>query len=630
MHWINTIFSDGSRHFVSNPTPKLGEIIKVKLRVIKGAPVDRVILRRKYNGGENISDMSYKGHKKGYDYYEGDLTINEPFVHYHFYVISGQQIYYYNQYEVTDYIPTEVYDFRIVADYENPEWVSKSVFYQIFPDRFYNGNPDNDVQTGEYTFDGHETIKMDWTIPAKDYDDVHCLDFYGGDLEGVEAKIPYFKEMGINAIYINPIFFAATSHKYDCLDYFQVDPHLGGDQAFESLMKALHDNDMRLIVDVSINHTGTAHKWFNKEATFFDQSIGAFHNPESRERDYYYFEEDNKYHAWFDIETLPTLNYETEELRDILYRSEDSVVKKWLKAPYNIDGWRFDVANTMARIDDRQMHHDVWPAIRKSIKGVNDQAYIVGEHWSDCNENLMGDEWDSAMNYYGFGRPIRHFLGEQDLYLQRDKDLNARKYTLTAKNMSHRIMQHLARLPHVIINNQMNLFDSHDVSRLHNNPDINFEKYRAAVIQMYMMPGTPNVYYGDEVGIEGHLRSVEGCRYAFPWEESRQKLEYKELYKTMGHLKIEENVFHDGSFRIIYNEGLVFACARFDEEHAYIAISSMSDQEETCHIDIRPIQNSVTYDVHEIFDKELNVNIQDGLMEVQVAKHTTYLIKLEN
>ena len=142
---------------------------------------------------------------------------------------------------------------------------------------------------------------------------------------------------------------------------------------------------MKLILDVSINHTGIANKWFNRDGTFFPKNQGAYNNPDSEERSYYFFKEDNSYKAWWDVATLPTLNYTSQKLRNRLYRDSDSLVKKWLKPPYSIDGWRFDVADVMARNDEIQLHHEVWPEINASIKEENPQAYVLAEDWTDCS-----------------------------------------------------------------------------------------------------------------------------------------------------------------------------------------------------------------------------------------------------
>lgn len=233
MNWIQSIYSDTTDLFATNPLPVLMEDIKISLRVWKDSPVEKVILRYISNGTDKYSPMNLERSCEIFDYYSTTIKITESQIHYHFIIGTGTEVFYYNQLEVTDVYPTEDYDFRILADFQSPEWVKSAVFYQIFPDRFYNGNPENDVKDGEYTFDGHKTSKRLWNQKPAEYEEGHCLDFFGGDLEGVREKIPYIKALGANAIYLNPIFTAATNHKYDCIDYFSVDPHFGGDKALE-------------------------------------------------------------------------------------------------------------------------------------------------------------------------------------------------------------------------------------------------------------------------------------------------------------------------------------------------------------------------------------------------------------
>ena len=352
--WFESVHSDGTAAFVSNPSPKIGENVTIRLRMYEDAPVKHVILRYMPNGMERLDDMHIAKREHGFVYYEASLYINERRIQYHFYLVCENRVYFYTQREITTYLPDHSYDFVLLADYVQPEWVREAVFYQIFPERFCNGDPDNDVRSGEYSQNGHPTIQMkDWNLPALTYHQGYCLDFFGGDLQGIQQKIPYLKELGVTALYLNPIFYAPSSHKYDCLDYFHVDPHFGGDQALADLSAALHANGMKLILDISINHTGIAHKWFNRDGDWFDKKTGAYNNPDALERKYYFFQEDNSYHGWFHVDTMPTLNYTSEELRHIIYSGEDSVLKKWLKPPYCIDGWRFDVADTFARNPQR-------------------------------------------------------------------------------------------------------------------------------------------------------------------------------------------------------------------------------------------------------------------------------------
>ena len=583
--WLESVYSDGSAAFVSNPAPQLFETVTIRLRMYEDAPVQYVILRATPNGGELKVDMRKASIEHGFVYWECPLRMDENRMCYHFYIVSGEQIFFYTQKEITTYLPEHSYDFQLVADYVQPAWVKHAVFYQIFPERFCNGDPGNDVRTGEYSQDGYPSIRMEnWEAKPLTYEEGHCLDFYGGDLQGIQQKIPYLKELGVTALYLNPIFYAQSCHKYDCLDYFHVDPHFGGDQALADLSKALHENGMKLILDISINHTGTAHRWFNRDGLYFEKTEGAYNNPNSVERSYYFFEPDNSYHGWWDLESMPTLNYTSDALREIVYRGENSVLKKWLKAPYSIDGWRFDVADVFARNGRVQLAHTLWPEIRESIRQENEQAYILAEDWGDCAQYLQGSEWDSPMNYYGCGRVIRSFYGEPDLFMMRHPVLSRMKSNMTAEDLEHRVMQHLAKLPFALWQNQFNLFDSHDTSRFHTNPQITDADFRGAALFQFLLIGAPSIYYGDEADADGIYGTNEGCRYPMPWSKPFQNGEKYRLYHRLAHLKKEHAALSEGGMKFLYAHGDVFAIARFWGEDILVGVISKSDDEETIRL----------------------------------------------
>lgn len=627
--WRESIYSDGTADFVSNPSPKLHETVTVKIRMYEDAPVKHVFIRSIPNGAERLDEAHIVKKEKGLVYYEAPLYINENRVQYHFYIVCDDVIYFYTQKGITTYIPDHTYDFVLLADYVQPAWVKKAVFYQIFPERFCNGNPDNDVQSGEYSMDGHPTIKMSsWEDRALTYQEGFCLDFYGGDLEGVKEKIPYLKELGVTAVYLNPIFTAPSVHKYDCIDYFHVDPHFGGDEALAELSKALHENDMKLILDISINHTGTAHKWFNRDGIYFDKSVGAYNNPDSTERGYYFFKDDNTYHGWYDNDSLPTLNYTADSLRDVIYRAEDSVLKKWLKPPYNIDGWRFDVADVFARNNEVQLGHELWPEIRKSIREENPEAYILAEDWGDCAHYLQGDQWDSPMNYYGCGRVIRQFLGEVDLFVDRNEILKKVPYKMTANDVEGRVMEHLAKLPYVMWENQFNLFDSHDVSRLHNNPKVNPDEYRGAIIFQYTLTGAPSIYYGDEAGVDGVLGTNEGCRYPMPWSKDFTSSEVYNMYRTLSHMKAEHKALSEGGMKFLYAEGNVVAIARFCQDEAFVSVISTSDKTEEIRLPLGVVGADTPDGEEDVFGKKLVYSKTDkNSIQLQVEAHQSYFIR---
>lgn len=626
-NWLESVYSDGSERFVQPAFPKKGETVRVALRLFADVPIVEVFLRTRINGGEQRISMTRQEVKNGLVYYRTEVACKEDTMHYQFYLVTENEVYYYNQAGITDCMPDETYDFRIVYDYRQPAWVKHAVFYQIFPERFCNGNPSISVKDGEYQFDGHDTIQVkNWNSVPKEFPETNCLDFYGGDLIGIRQKIPYLKELGVTALYLNPIFYAATIHKYDCLDYFKVDPHFGGDQALIDLVEELHKNDMRIILDVSINHTGSAHKWFNKEGIFFDKSIGAYNNPDALERDYYFFGENNSYKAWWDVDTLPTLNYTSQALREILYRGEDSLVKHWLKPPFNTDGWRFDVADVMARSDEHQLHHEVWPELVESIKSTKPDAYIVAEEWGDCPEFLQGNEWDTPMNYYGCARPVREYVGEHDLFLVREESIRKTKPNQSAKTLGRRIRQHFGKIPFQLQQIQFNLLDSHDASRLHNNPKISWEAVKVAVTLLFTLPGAPSIYYGDEAGIDGRMDTNEGFRYPMPWDkEYKMDAPYK-TYQTLAHMKQTKEAFSEGGFKILLEQGKVFAFARFTDKQLYYIVTSMEDGNREIKIPYDIFGLSVVEDLEEIFGEQISYQDEGGSIVVQMPGKTAYVL----
>lgn len=628
---LNSVYSDGSKFFVSNPTPKKGEIIKIALQLIDTPFVRAVFLQAKYNGVSIPKPMARAVQNDGLARFEIAIQVFEKEFDYFFVIATDDGVYYYNQLGVVGYIPDEGRDFRILVDYDAPEWVKGAVFYQIFPERFCNGRPEISVKDGEYTFDGNKTIAVkDWNEPPKEFMETHCLDFYGGDLWGVIDKIPYLKKLGVTALYLNPIFFAATVHKYDCLDYFHVDPHFGGDEALAALTHALHENGLKIILDVSINHTGTANKWFNKEGAFFPKSVGAFNNPAAPEREYYYFGADNSYKAWFDVPTLPTLNYQSEALRKKIYRDEDSVVQKWLKAPYNIDGWRFDVADVMARNDEVQLHHVVWPEIRRSIKEENKNAYILAEDWSDCSEFLNGDEWDSQMNYYNCTFPIRQFYGQMEFHVMA-QGLSDWAKPLKAEDFVSWVRGFQSRLPYQITLEQFNLLDSHDTPRFHNDKRITPPMVRGALIMLFTLPGATNIYYGDEAGIDGRVSTTEGCRYPMPWGKDIEGTSEYALYHALILLKSTHDAFRDGGFRFLYGREGVVSWARWTPSELFITVASNSSEEQKVSLDLRPFGNKYLSTIPK--DCFLSSDIGDavnegGILTLKVKPFGSFLLSL--
>lgn len=562
-----SIYSDGTKNYVTPPIPKVGDKVTIKLSVLN-ENVSSVFMMRIRNGAEEYKEMKETAVRGQMADFEVTIDMNEPRLSYHFTVVKDEVIYYYTQAGVTTYVPDNADNFVLLADFKQPDWVDGAVFYQIFPHAW-------------------------------------------GNLYNIIEQIPYLKDLGITAIYLNPIFAAPSEHKYDCSDYFHVDEAFGGDKALENLSRALHENDIRLILDISINHTGITHNWV-------------------KEKRHFYFEKDDRsLQGWCDVETLPVLDYRNEELRDLIYRNPDSVLRKWLKAPYNIDGWRFDVADVFARNDKVQLSDELWREVCNAIRQENPEAFIIGEHWADCTGYLQGDLWNTPMNYYGFGRIIRQFTGLPELFVSRNETLAKVKYKMTAEDVVHRTVEHYSKLPQVIADAQMNLIDSHDVPRIQNYDEYDFGKVKIAVISQLLWTGIPCIYYGDELGIDGYTYHDSGFRYEMPWELVDESNIFLTTYKKAISLRRNEKAFSQGSRKVIYTKDYCFAVARFFEDDIYVGVISMDDSVQKIQLPIGIIGATAPEETQDVFGISFEgKSLNDMEYEITVNPHSALLIKL--
>ena len=331
-------------------------------------------------------------------------------------------------------------------EFRIPDWANGAVMYQIFTDRFCNGDPDNDVLTGEYAYNGGQVLQIeDWYCPPAADD---TREHYGGDLQGIMDKLDYLEELGIDGIYLNPIFVSPSNHKYDTQDYSHIDPHFGkivhdseqilpldardnaqagkyrtrvtdpanleaSDRLFANFVREAHMRGIRVILDGVFNHCGSFHRWMDREKIYqdtYNNPPGAFGRRESPYREYFDFKKDkwpdnDSYESWWGTETLPKLNYEeSEELCEEILR----VAAKWVSPPYYVDGWRLDVASDLGHSEP--FNHEFWMRFREVVKQANPDAIILAENYVDSAHWLRGGEWDTIMNYEGFMEPVTWFL----------------------------------------------------------------------------------------------------------------------------------------------------------------------------------------------------------------------------
>ncbi|MGD1822584.1 MAG: glycoside hydrolase family 13 protein [Pleomorphochaeta sp.] len=567
-----------AKNFITPLFPKDNE--KVEIKLIAFNKVSNIYFNYKKNGNwERIVLNKYKEINDELSYYNTSFIINEDTLMY-FTIEVENSFYYYSQLGLSIAFPSDIDCFKLLINIKAPEWVSGSTCYQIFPDRFKNGNKELGVKTDAYKFDNSFTKEMTFDQKPLDFENGKCLDFFNGDLLGIEKSLDYLKKIGINCIYLNPIGVSKTTHRYDCCDFFHVDPNLGGDEALISLIDKAHEKGIKIIVDISINHTGIEHPWFKK----------ALEDKNSTEASYYYFEENGEITYWQNVKTLPQLNYNNQELRDIMYRDEKSVIKKFLKQPFNQDGWRFDVADEVGRKDDDQLNDEIWREVRKNIKEVNPTSYILGESWIDSSSHLKGDQWDATMNYIGCGRIIRRWLGEEDRFTCLDWGHLPRKVNdYSVKDLAIALKSQLKSLSSQMAQFQFNLIDSHDTPRLHNNKEVfDFNTYKGGIILMYTLPGMPSVYYGDEIKLDGEMGSVEMSRYPMNWDEKQWDKDFYNLYKTLGNFREEYyEVFNLGSFKVLDINDDLFILARYNEEKVIFSILNKCEKPINLDLDIK-------------------------------------------
>lgn len=384
------------------------------------------------------------------------------------------------------------------------------------------------------------------------------------------------------------------------------------------------------MVDISINHTSSDAKWFNKSGEFYDTSLGAYHNPDSEESEFYFIRKDGTYSMWAGVPTMPKLNYSSGRLRDVIYRDEKSVLQKWLKPPYNIDGWRFDVADCLARNEDVDVHEEVLREIRTYLKREKEDVFLLAEDWVDCSDDLQGDRWDSTMNYFGCGRPVRQFVGESDLVESRWPELRELNTGMSGEQLAERICQFLGKLPGAVAYQMFNLLDSHDVPRLHNNEKIDDAAVKMAVLMMFTLPGTANVYYGDEVNIDGKTDAVEFARYPmdWQWQEKEKSREWFAYYQKLCRIKTTSEALAEGSFQILFAKEKVIAYARFTNREMLITICSMEETEKRVLLPISDYGFDPTQ-VEELLGREFSrVKTSEG-MEVVVPAKGSFLLSIK-
>lgn len=562
-------------------------ILKIYIRKnVESKPIIKIEKRQDLSSSTYMDiPMEWISTKNSYDLYKGSFTIND----------YGQYFY---SFVLNERIISKNYEFLIYKkNYITPQWIKGGIVYHIFVDRFHRNKilyKRDDI-----------IIRDDWGgipnfLPDKD-GEIRNNDFFGGNLEGIIEKLPYISELGVNTIYLSPIFEAYSNHKYDVGDYLKIDPMFGDEKTLSLFCREAEKLGIGIIIDGVFSHTGDDSVYFNKYGNY--NSLGAYQSKASPYYNWYMFNSwMDDYISWWGIKTLPTINKENEDYIDYI-TGENGVLKYWQKA--GIKGWRLDVAD--------ELPNEFLERLRRAVKEQDSEAYIVGEVWEDgsnkisygkLKEYFCGNQLDSVTNY-----PLKNAI----IDYVKNKDCTALYETMNFI---------IEKYPPQIVNCLMNILGTHDTARILTvlgctEAPLNKEQkatfklneeelkegislLKIASLLQFTLPGIPCIYYGDEVGIEGFEDPFN--RACYPWgNENKELIEH---YKYLSALRKNE-LFSEAKYKCIIHDGGVFAFERYNELERIVIAVNMSEE----IISLRLNQNMIEYSSN--ITKEL-YNISSG------------------
>lgn len=617
------IFSDETAQYREPVEPSEFDEVKIRLRVGKDSVLGVHLCTQ--NTQIEMEEIEREG---AFSYFQGTLPASKERTAYYFSITWEGGVFCYTKYGAFEEFHPEGW-FEVIPNYVTPQWAKGAVLYQIYPDRFCNGDQSNDVATREYTYLDKFVRKVpEWDVLPEDED---IRNFYGGDLQGVIDKMDYFESLGVEGLYLNPIFVSPSNHKYDIQDYDHVDPHLGkivkdgdgilsglaqnceagkyisritqkenleaSDRLFAKLTEEAHKRGMRVIIDGVFNHCGAFHKWLDREGIYGVEGQGAYGNPDSPYRDYFYWNDDDTYEGWWGYENHPKLNVEgCQALEEEILR----IGAKWVSEPFCVDGWRLDVAADLGKTES--YNHKFWKKFRKSVKDANQDALILAEHYGDAISWLRGDEWDSIMNYDGFMEPVSWFFTGVSKHSTERRDDLYNNANVFWGNMSYQ----LAKIPAQAVATSMNELSNHDHSRFLTRTNgaigrlsidgaegadegVRHSVFREGVLFQMTWVGSPTIYYGDEVGLTGWTDPDN--RRTYPW--GREDKNLLAFHQALIALRKENPALRGGSLKQLFGEYGVIGYGRFTMENKCAILFNNTEEEKTVTIPVWQIGVSI-------------------------------------
>ena len=535
---------DGSVLYVTNQYPKLDEKVKLKIRIHQSiGEVSQVLIRQSDSGEGFLTPKLKKLYTRhGWDWFEGSITMFNPEVHYRFFIeLKNKESFWLNGVGLHELDQPDRDDYKINTYNKVPKWATGAVLYQVFPDRFAKSS------------EASKRKAPDWAIPVSWSDDVIGKgpgtgeQFFGGDLKGIEEHLGHLKKLGATILYLTPFFPGGSNHRYDASSFDEVDPLLGGNRALSSLVNKAHSMGLKVMGDLTANHSGDKHEWF----------LAAYRNPSAKESEFYYFQDRNrKYDSWWGVASLPKFNWRSEELRRRFIQGKQSVVARWLKHPYKLDGWRIDVANMTGWIREDNFNREVATTIRKTMDEISPETFLIGEFTSDAANHIEGDTYQSTMTYANFTKPTWRWLWNPQ-ETREEGQVGVGRKGIPATDFVKLHNQFAGIFPWHLRLHNLNALDTHDTGRF-KTFTIDGSQRVAAGLQ-FTFPGIPMIFAGDEFGLDGW--NGESSRTPIPWNNERDyDPSMIETYAALSKIRKQNRALVDGSMRWLYasKEAMVF------------------------------------------------------------------------
>lgn len=552
---------DGSGHYVSEAAPRPGDTVSVRVCVPHTAEVTGVHVRTTLDGEQHFVDARPAHRDAVATWWQAELVCHNPVTHYRFLLDGGQAGYrWLNGTGLHHRDVPDAADFRIVTYAAPPAWASQgAVVYQVFPDRFAR-----DAAAEPDAVGGPRTDLPDWAIPAA-WDEEVLLSsrtgsqqVFGGTLDGVHEHLDHLVDLGVTVLYLTPFFPARSNHRYDASTFDEVDPVLGGTEALLRLQRAAHERGIRVMGDITTNHTGDQHEWFRAARADPDGPYGRWYV-----RDPAADPGDPQWVTWLGVPTLPKLDHTSEALREAMFEAPDSVIRRWLGEERGLDAWRVDVANMTGRFAEIDVAHDVARQCRRAVdEASGGEGLLIAEHTHDHSGDARGDGWHGVMNYSGFTRPMWTWLrgtGFAPKFLGSPLRVPRLGGGLVAETMR----EFAAIVPWRSLAHSFTLVGSHDTSRVRTLVDGDTAQVEVAAGLLLTMPGVPMITYGDEIGMTGDFG--EAGRRPMPWaargtDPGRWDEALHTTYRRLIRARRDNPALYAGGLRWVHaeDEALVF------------------------------------------------------------------------